>query len=63
MTDDLEWQRSEVHTRIDDILAAAKSQGTQTLCDTDGSYAITYNPPKMSLEELFSKPGITSRDD
>lgn len=63
MTDRTEWRRSEIQARIEEVLDAAKSQGTQILSDFDGSFEVTFKPAKQSIEELFSKPGLISGDD
>ena len=63
MTNRTEWRRSEIKARIDEVLDAAKTQGTQILNDFDGSFEVTFVPAKQSIEELFSKPGLISGDD
>lgn len=63
MTYRTEWRRSEIKARIDELLEAAKSEGTQRLVDTDGSFDVTFKQNKQSVQELFSKPGLISGDE
>ncbi|MGV2124012.1 hypothetical protein ACQZ4R_13095 [Agrobacterium vitis] len=63
MTHDSNWQRHEAEARIQEVLEAAKTLGTQTVIDTDGRFDVTFTPAKKTLEELFSRPGPLPDDD
>lgn len=63
MTHNSDWQRHEVAARIQEVLDAAKTRGTQRVIDTDGRFDVTFVPGKKTLEELFSRPGPLPDDD
>jgi hypothetical protein len=63
MTHGSDWQRQEAEVRIQEVLDAAKTLGTQRIDDTDGRFLVTYEPVKKTLAELFAQPGPLSDDD
>ncbi|HLP66151.1 MULTISPECIES: hypothetical protein [Ciceribacter] len=63
MTHNFDWQRHEAEARIQEVLDAAKTRGTQRVVDTDGRFDVTFVPGEKTLEELFSRPGPLPDDD
>ena len=57
------WQRDEAEDRIREVLDAAMRDGTQQVLDADGTFRITFEKRRGTLEELFSKPGPISDDE
>lgn len=57
------WQRDEAEARIREVLDAAKTHGSQTVIDRDGTYAIVFTRRKQGLEKLFSTPGPLRKGD
>jgi len=56
------WQRDEAEGRIRKVLDAAKTDGPQQVVDSHGVFSIVFEKRKLTLEELFSKPGPLSED-
>jgi hypothetical protein len=63
MNNGSEWRRSDLETRANEVLDAARREGMQMIEDVDGRFELVFVPQRQTLKQLFSKPGPVPDDD